>query len=65
MSSVDEDFKTAIRKDYEFWLGNYQTDGEKWKSGVVHAYHNVINEIERKRTDCPCHICTAMRDKKR
>jgi hypothetical protein len=67
MSLVNELLKETIRNDYEFWLGCFQSDNsDKWKSGILHAYHDVICMIEAKTTTyCPCHICTYMRERKR
>lgn len=81
MSSADEKLialRDQLYKDYEFWLGCYHADNENWKSGVVHAYRNVLYEIDRHNETtlrsmakctcniciCPCHICRAMRDRK-
>lgn len=76
--------REVLHKEYEFWLGCYLKDqmnsdavneyrtplaGERWKSGIIHAYRNTLREIDvlidnEKRLDkinCPCHICVAMK----
>ena len=59
------DLRDMIYKDYEFWLGCYESDNEHWKSGVVHAYRNVLAFLNgnEERTFCPCHICKATRER--
>lgn len=80
MSLADERLnalRDQVYKDYEFWLGCYNSDKENWKSGVVHAYRNVLYEIDiHDKTKhvqmknctcnicrCPCHICRSMRER--
>jgi hypothetical protein len=70
-----KDLRAIIYKDYEFWLGCYYDDkgekqeGERWKSGLIHAYLNTLIEIDLiidtssqiNKQKCPCHVCEAMR----
>jgi hypothetical protein len=43
--------------------------GEPWKSGVIHAYMNMLKEIDSLNSvtniyRCPCHVCIAMKKDK-
>jgi len=71
MSLADEKIKALrdeVYKDYEFWLGAYQHDGAEqlsgntWKSGIIHAYRNVLASMdgEINKHFCPCHVCKAL-----
>lgn len=62
LSDDMKELRAMVYKDYEFWLGCYQSDPENWKSGILHAYRNVLSQIDGEIENlCPCHICVAMK----
>lgn len=75
MSSEDKltILREQIYKDYEFWLGCYNSDkgtsteGDHWKSGMIHAYRNVLAAIDgdREFSTCPCHVCVELAERRK
>lgn len=70
MSSDLETLRVLVYKDYEFWLGCFQTDKSEWISGLIHAYRNTLEQVDKQSGRipdnavkfCPCHVCVRMRN---